>query len=139
MLDRQIMTWVCIFVLAIFVAGAGSFFGMLRGWYAVQNMAQFVAVSQGKYGGYIIETDNAIKKFAEDMNIDPSKIHVNVSAPNDPVPWGTPVWAELNVDYAFKIGNVIEFPLSKPLKGIGRAMSSYEPGNYSVTYTYPSF
>lgn len=124
--------------LLLFVAG-GLFLVMLNQAYAVQNQAQFLATAQGKYGGYTVEADNTLKDFVNEFNIKPGDIDVTVSAPNNPVPWGTPVGAEITTYFHFKVGEVIDLKTPIAITGRGRSVSSYEPGNYSVTYMSPSY
>lgn len=133
MLARVIESIGMSFLLAVFFMSGVIFMGMAGKWYAVQDQAQFIASSQGKFGGYTTEADAVMYRFCQDYNLE---VTVAVSAPNNPVPWGTPVWARITVPYRFGLGSVIT-PFTVPITGVGRSVSSYLPGTMNVTYTSP--
>ncbi|MEG6617495.1 hypothetical protein V6C27_13865 [Peptococcaceae bacterium 1198_IL3148] len=139
MLKDMVSTFGMLFILIGFLVAGALFIGMMGQWYALQNQAQFIAVSQGKYGGYTEQADNALKEFVQDMNLEPTKVDVYVSAPNSPVPWGTTVKAEVTNHFRFKVGTFLDITTPIKLTGRGRAVSSYMPGTYTVTYTSPSY
>ncbi len=136
MLDKVIATFGALAILLIFAMTSAIFVGMIGQWYALQNQAQFLASSQGKYGGYTVEADNALQEYINDYNLDRSKLTVSVSAPNGPVPYGTSVTAEITYQFEFGIGNWFT-PFTVDLTGRGRSVSTYLPGTYSVSYTAP--
>ncbi len=108
---------------------------MFGQWCAVQNQAQFVAESMGKWGGYTTDADRAMREFADRINVSKSRIDIEVSNVY-PVPWGTPVWVRLYVPFNFSVGNVNVGRYT--LEGVGRSVSSYMPGSgYSASYVYP--
>ncbi|MDI6906428.1 MAG: hypothetical protein QMC81_02910 [Thermoanaerobacterales bacterium] len=111
--------------------------GMMTLWHATENQAQFLAISQGRYGGYTTEADEAMRDFCHDLNLDCSEIEVAVSAPGGPVPWGTVVTAKVTVPFKFQLGSFL-VPFEVPLTGYGRSVSTYLPGSFDVTYTWPS-
>ncbi len=139
MIDRIVISWGMIFQYLLWILAGGLFFAYLHQGIALQNQAQFIAISMGKFGGYTTEADNSVREYVTDMKIPTSDMKVKVSAPNNPVPWGTPVWAELRVNFRFKIGTVINIVTPLPITKVGRSVSAYEPGNYSVTYTSPTY
>ena len=136
MLDKVIAMFGALFILLGFAMSSTLFVGMICQWYALQNQAQFLASSQGKYGGYTTIADASLDQFINDFRLDRTKIDVTVSAPNAPVPYGTVVTAQVTYPFEFKIGDWFT-PFTVPLSGRGRSVSTYLPGTYSVTYTAP--
>jgi len=136
MLDKVIGTFGTLFVILLFAMTSTLFVGMIGQWYAIQNQAQFLAESQGKYGGYTTIANNSLNGFISDFNLDRSKLQVNVSAPGGPVSYGSVVEAEIVYPFEFKLGNSFT-PFNVPLTGRGRSVSTYLPNTYNVTYTAP--
>lgn len=136
MLDKVMATFGALFVILLFAMTSTLFVGMLGQWYALQNQAQFLASSQGKYGGYTTIADSSLDRFIRDFNMDPAKMNVDVSAPRGPVSYGTVVTAEITYPFEFKVGNAFT-PFTVPLTGRGRSVSTYLPGTYNVSYTAP--
>ena len=136
MLDRIIGAFGMLFFFLGFLFCGVMFMGMAGKWYAVQDHAQFIASSEGKYGGYTAEANSTISQFCQDFKLNRAEVAVQVSAPNSPVPWGTPVWAKITVPYEFDVGGFMP-SFSVPITGVGRSVSSYLPGAYSVSYTSP--
>ncbi|MEW6727595.1 MAG: hypothetical protein ACOYU7_10130 [Bacillota bacterium] len=136
MLDKIIATFGALFIILGFTMAGTLFCGMIGQWYAIENQAQFLAASQGKYGGYTTEADEALRDFCRDFKLDRSEIEVDVSAPGGPVPWGQTVTASITVPFKFQVGSFVA-TFTVPLTGYGRAVSSYQPDFYDVTYTSP--
>lgn len=135
MLDKVIMVPFALFLVFLFAFFAVTGVGMFGQWVAVQNQAQFVASSMGKWGGYTAEADRAVDEFARRINVPRERIEVRVSN-TAPVPWGTPVWARITVPFDFRVGQYEVGTYS--LTGVGQSVSSYLPGAYSgVEYTSP--
>lgn len=124
------------FIILTFILGA-LILEMMCKWYMVQEQAQFLAKSQGKYGGYTTSADNSLKNFARDIKANNHDLSVEVSAPNTPVPWGTVVTSKITYMYHFGVGNVLSIKVSLP--GKGRSVSTYLEGAYDVVYTSPSY
>lgn len=138
MLEKVIALFGAIFILLGFVMTAALFLGMMSQWYALQDEAQFLAASQGKYGGYTVEANNQLREFINNFKLDRSKLIVKVSAPNAPRPWGQTVTARITYPFEFKVGNFIT-PFTVLLTGRGVSVSTYIPGTYNVAYTSPSY
>lgn len=134
MLDKIIATFGALFILLLFAISATLFVGMIGQWYAIQNQAQFIASSEGKYGGYTTIADDSLQEFIKDFNLDKSKLNVTVSAPY--APYGTVVTAEVTYPFEFSVGNWFT-PFTVPLTGRGRSVSTYLPNIYNVNYTVP--
>lgn len=135
MLEKVIM-----FPFTLFVTFLFAFFGvvgvvMFGQWSMVQNEAQMVAVSMGKWGGYTRETESAVADFCQKINVPRSKVKVEVGPSAGPVMWGKTVWAKVSVPFEFKIG---EYSVGTyTLTGKGYSVSTYLPGAYQVSYVYP--
>ena len=136
MLDRMVGTYGMLFIFFIFFFGACACMGMVGQWYTVQDQAQFVAMSEGRYGGYTTDAETSMDQFCQDDHLNRSDVAVQVSAPGAPVPWGTPVTAEVTVPYQFQVGSLLSFTV--PITGVGRSVSSYMPDTYDVSYTTPA-
>jgi len=136
MLAKFVAAVTSLFILLGFALCCALLVGMIGQWYALQNEAQYLAVSQGKYGGYTTEADEGLRDFIRERNLDPARLTVEVSAPNAPVPWGTTVWARLTYRFRFGAGNFLA-PFEVTLTATGRAVSTYLPGAYDVVYTSP--
>jgi len=136
MLDKVIATFGALTILLIFAMTSALFVGMIGQWYSLQNQAQFLAASQGKYGGYTTVADDALQEYISDYNLDRSRLDVSVSAPYGPVSYGTAVTTEITYQFEFGAGNWFT-PFTVDLTGRGRSVSTYLPGTYSVTYTAP--
>lgn len=134
MLDKVIMLPFSIFLILMFVFMGITGIAMFGQWLEVQNLAQHVAMSMGKWGGYTVQADNSIDEFASKINCPRSRIRVEVSNAY-PVPWGQPVWARITVPFEFRVGEI--YVGTYELTGVGRSVSSYLQGAYNVTYTYP--
>jgi hypothetical protein len=137
MLDRVIGTFGALFVVLIFVLCGALFIGWIGQWYALQNEADFLAKSQGKYGGYTAEANAELAQFIAERNLDRTRLEVRVSAPGGPVFWGVPVKASVTYRFPFKLGRWVSFDV--PVTGTGWSVSTYAPGAYGVTYTWPSY
>lgn len=137
MLDKVIALIGAVFVLMLFVMSAAVFLGMMSSWYALQDEAQFLAASQGRYGGYTVEADNQLRQFVQNFKLNPGDVRVQVSAPNAPRPWGQTVTASITYPFQFKVGRFFT-PFTVPLTGRGASVSTYIPGTYNVQYTSPS-
>lgn len=136
MLDDIIMLFGVMFIIMIFVMGGAMVVGYVVHWSVIQDQAQFIAESEGRYGGYTTDADSNMRQFIAENNINPSEIQVQVSAPGSPVPWGTPVWAKITDTFHFTVGNIIN--LTFPVTGDGRSVSSYLNGAYvGISYTNP--
>lgn len=134
MLDKVIMLMFAMFLLFLFAFFAVMGVGMFVRWGAVQNQAQFVAASMGKWGGYTQEAENSVREFASRMNLSRHEVRVEVSNVQ-PVPWGTRVWARLTVPFDFAVGRYRVGTYR--LTGQGEAVSSYLPGAYQASYVSP--
>ncbi len=136
MLDKVIMlpfTMVLIFMF-FFVGITGVI--MFGQWCMIQNQAQFVATSMGKWGGLTTETKTDTIQFANEINHTyGNDLRLNVSNSGYPAPWGQEVWAEIKSQFNFEIGE-IEVGVYE-LTGYGRSVSTYLDGAYSASYTYP--
>ena len=137
MLDKVIGTFGALFIILIFVLCGVLFIGLVGQWYIIQNEAQFLAHSQGKYGGYTQEANNELQTFVAEKGLDRDRLSVQVSAPGAPVPWGTPVHAKITYNFPYRLGQWVNFDV--PISGQGRAVSTYLRGAYNVSYTYPSW
>ncbi len=135
MLDKVIGTVGSLFVILLFVICSAVFVGYIGQWYIIQNEAQFFAQSQGKYGGYTQEANTQLSSFISEHKLDRTRLTIQVSSPGNPSPWGMPVKATINYNFPFRVGNLVNFNV--PVKGVGESVSTYLPGAYSVTYTYP--
>ncbi|MBC7106261.1 MAG: hypothetical protein H5T97_09995 [Firmicutes bacterium] len=134
MLDKIVSFIFMVFFLFAFAFVAVLGVAMFVQWGAVQNQAQFVAASMGRWGGYTQEAENAVRDFAARLNLPRSAVRVEVSDVG-PAPFGTPVWAKIRVPYRFEIG---PFKIGTyDLAGMGRSVSSYLPGAYQVGYVSP--
>ncbi len=128
-----------IFTMLIFVVGAmflAAIVVTLFKWHLIQNQSNYLANSQGKYGGYTTQTHQNLLDFTKDRGFDPSMMEVTVSAPDDPVPWGTPVSAKITCKVPVSIGKLTT-PFYVDLSGEGWDISRYVEGKYAVTYTSP--
>lgn len=134
MLDKVIMLPFSMFIFFLFAFFAAIGVIMFGQWCMVQNEAQFVAASMGKWGGYTEDADEVIDNLADRLNLSRHEIKVQVSDIG-PVPWGQPVEARVTVPFNFKLG---EYEVGRyELTGVGHAVSSYLEGAYSVSYIYP--
>jgi len=138
MLDKFIAFFFVLLMTMGMAIGGALIVGMVGQWNSLQNQAQFLAASQGKYGGYTVQADNTLDSFINDLNLDRNQLDIKVSAPNSPVNWGTTVWARITYNFEFKIVNFIT-PIMVPLHVEGRAVSTYLPGTYNVIYTSPTY
>lgn len=136
MLEKVIALIGGLFFLLGFALTAALFIAMIGQWYMLQSEAQFLAASQGRYGGYTVEADAQLRQFVQEHNLDRSKLKVIVSAPNAPKPWGQAVTAEITYPFDFKVGSFIK-PFTVSLTGKGEAVSMYIPGTLNVVYTSP--
>ena len=123
------------FVVLLFAFCATLFIGLTGEWHAIQNEAQFLAQSQSKYGGYTPEANTELREFIADRRIDRTRLSVYASASGAPVAWGTPVHATITYNFPYKLGKWVDFDV--PITGQGRAVSTYLPGAYNVSYTHP--
>jgi len=126
-----------ILVVCLFVFSAFACMGMLGQWYNVQDQAQFVAMSEGRYGGYTTDATASMSEWCQNSHLDPSRVGVTVSAPGAPVVWGTPVTAKVSEDFNFKVGNWFSFVV--PITGVGRSVSAYIQNTISVCYACPAY
>lgn len=139
-LQEPILFYIRLFFLAGLIMAGALFLGMFKLSWALQDEAQFLAASQGKYGGYTVEADNSLREFVIEQKLNPENLTVYVSAPNQPVPWGTVVRADITYNFTFKVGEFIDIPTPIPLKGRGRSTSTYIEGAYTgINYTSPSY
>ncbi|MBM7854948.1 hypothetical protein JOC37_001328 [Desulfohalotomaculum tongense] len=140
MLKDMVMSFGSIFLFLCFVVAGGMFIGMVTQWNAVQNEAQYIARSMGKYGGYTTEADEDLRKFTKELNIAPDDIDVEIEPVSAPVDWGTTVTAKITRKFHFKVGEFIDIKTPIPLVGKGRSVSTYLDGAYSgISYCYPSY
>ena len=137
MLDKIVGTFGALFVILLFTFCGTLFVGLIGEWYAIQNEAQFLAQSQGKYGGYTQEANTELQNFVTTQHLDGSRLTVQVSASGAPVFWGTPVHATVTYNFPYQLGQWVSFDV--PIAGRGRAVSTYLPGAYNVNYTSPSW
>ncbi|MGB9825757.1 MAG: hypothetical protein ACPLRU_03700 [Desulfofundulus sp.] len=135
MLDKVLMIPFSMFMIFMFAFFAVTGIGMFSQWCMVQNEAQFVAASMGKWGGYTADAENSVREFASRINCPRSQIRVEVSAVG-PVPWGKGVWAKVSVPFRFKVGKYDVGTYT--LTGLGRSVSTYLEGAYNVSYVSPS-
>ena len=136
MLERFISTYGMLFMFFIFLLTGVILMGMINQWYMIQDQAQFIARSEGIYGGYTTDTASSVKQFLQEINQPDATIEV--SAPNSPVAWGTPVWATISVPFKFQLGSVATLKTSLPITGVGRSISACLPGEFSnVVYCSP--
>lgn len=134
LLDKVLMFPFTLFVIFLFAFFAVVGVVMFGQWSMVQNEAQMVAVSMGKWGGYTDEAEKGVQDFCAKLNVSRSQVKVEVSN-KGPVPWGKTVWAEISVPFQFRLGsyNVGTYTLT----GKGYSVSTYLPGAYQVTYITP--
>lgn len=134
MLDKAIMLPFTMFLVFLFAFFAVTGMGVFNHWALVQNQAQFLASSVGKWGGYTTEAAQSVNKFARDLRLSPGDVRVTVNEPG-PISYGKPVWVTVTIPYYFKVGrfNAGTFTLS----GTGRTVSTYAFDAYSVSYTSP--
>lgn len=137
MLDKVIATFGALFILVVFALGLAMLSGLTGLWFGLQNEADFLAKSQGKYGGYTTEANIELGRFITDRRLDRSRLTVQVSAPGSPVSWGNPVRAAVSYNFPFNLGRWAT--INVPLTAYGRAVSAYVPGAYNVAYTWPSY
>lgn len=135
-MDRFLAIYLEMFVIIALAMVGALVIGMVGTHDALQNQAQYLAVSQAKYGGYTTEADKSLDEFIEDVGLKRDRLEVEVSAPNHPVPWGTPVYAKVKYYYGFEVGDIV-ITLPQPLVAEGRAVSTYMPNTYNVVYTSP--
>ncbi|NSW82733.1 MAG: hypothetical protein HPY90_05570 [Syntrophothermus sp.] len=135
MLDKVVGVFGALFLILLMTFTSALFIGMIGQWYAIQNEAQFLAVSQGKYGGFTTQANAELQRFVSDRKLDRQRLDVQVSAAGGPVAWGQPVTAQITYQYPFKLGKLISFNV--PISGKGWSVSTYLEGAYSATYTSP--
>lgn len=134
MLEKIVSFMFMMFFLFAFAFVASIGVALFVQWGAVQNQAQFVAASMGRWGGYTQEAENAVREFAARVKLPRYAVRVEVSDPG-PVPFGQPVWARITVPFEFRVG---PFDVGTyDLTGLGRSVSSYLPGAYQVAYVSP--
>jgi hypothetical protein len=129
-----------VFLFLAFAFGGVGMVNMAFAEYSVQNEAQQIAMSEGRYGGYTTGEQNAVEQyidsFCQKQNLDPSQAVLDVSASSNPASYGANVTATLNVPYNFQVlgGSIPGITLT----GTGRSVSSYVSGmTPDVTYTAP--
>lgn len=134
MLDKVIMLSFTMFLMLLFAFMAVTGLAMFNQWGMVQNQAQFLAASTGKWGGYTLEAERTVNEFAGRLNLPRDQVRVEVSDAG-PVSWGTPLWVRVTIPFRFRVGryNVGNFNLV----GTGRSVSSYLHGAYHVRHTSP--
>ncbi len=125
MLDKVIMFPFSLFLIFLFAFFAVTGMGMFSQWAMVQNQAQYVAASMARYGGYTQEAENAVREFADRLNLSRSAVDVEVNSIG-PIPWGMDAEARITIPYRFRVGeySVGTFNIS----GSGRAVSTYLGG-----------
>lgn len=139
-IQEPILFYIRLFLITGLVMAGAFFLAMFKLSWALQDEAQFLAASQGKYGGYTVEANNSLREFVAEQKLNPANLTVRVSAPNQPVPWGTVVKADITYNFRFKVGEFIDIPTPIPLTGRGRSTSTYLEGAYTgVNYTSPAF
>ncbi|AEG14442.1 hypothetical protein Desku_0842 [Desulfofundulus kuznetsovii DSM 6115] len=134
MLDKVIMLPFSMFVIFLFAFTGVVGVVMFGQWCMVQNQAQMVATSMGKWGGYTAEAESAVNEFANQINCPRSQVKVQVSD-TGPVPWGKTVWARVSVPFQFRVGQLNIGTYTLP--GYGQSVSTYLPGAYNVSYISP--
>jgi hypothetical protein len=133
MLDKVIMLPFSIFLIFLFVFLGVIGIVMFGQWAQVQNEAQFLATSMGKWGGYTEQAEQSVQDFAQQVRRPRSDIAVRVSEIG-PAPWGKPMWVRVTVPFDFRLGNYNVGTYQ--LTGLGRSLSSYL-GGYNVDYVSP--
>ncbi|MEG6512409.1 hypothetical protein V6C32_10845 [Desulforamulus ruminis] len=136
MIHNLLMTlfmWIC-WILGIVLFCAVLIFSFKT--YHLQRTADYIAESEGKFGGYTTQAHEELLAFAEERNFDLAKMEVEVSAPDEPVPWGTPVSAVIRYDYEMKVLKSLP-AIHKEIQVEGWDISRYVAGKYAVTYTSP--
>ncbi len=134
MLDKTIMLPFAMFLIFLFAFSAVVGIIMFYHWTMAQNEAQFIATAMSKWGGYTYETEQTVKDFAQDIKLNRGDVDVSVNNIG-PIRWGKPIKVEVEIPFKFKIGNYNFGTFN--LKGMGRSVSSYLPGAYSVNYISP--
>lgn len=134
MLDKIIMVPFMMFMVVLFLFLGIIGLVMFAQYGMVQNQAQHIAASMGKWGGYTVSAENSMNRFADQLNLSRHKIGVETSN-TSPAPWGAPVWAKITVPFDFKLGDIEVGKYN--LVGLGRSTSTYLDGAYNVTYTSP--
>ncbi|MGB9859997.1 MAG: hypothetical protein ACPLQP_08705, partial [Moorellaceae bacterium] len=127
MLDKVLVFPFTLFVIFLFAFFAVIGVVMFGQWTQVQNEAQMVAVSMGKWGGYTDEAEKAVQDFCSKLNVSRSQVRVQVSSPG-PVSWGKTVWARVSVPFQFKLGSYSVGTYT--LTGKGYSVSTYLLGAY---------
>jgi len=133
MLDKVIALPFSLFLIFLFAFFAVTGMAMFTQWSMVQNEAQYIAASMGKWGGYTQEAEDSVKDMADRLDLSRSSVNVEVSDVG-PAPWGMPVTAEVTVPFDFKVGkyDVGSFHIS----GLGNSVSTCIDA-YAVSYIYP--
>lgn len=131
MLEEIIMMPFRMLMFFMFFALAVIGIVMFGQWCMVQNEAQFIASSMGKWGGYTEQAAQSLQDFSQRIN---AHATVQVSSVG-PVPWGQAVQAKVSVPFKFRLGNINVGTYT--LTGTGQSVSSYL-GNYNgVSYFSP--
>lgn len=136
MLADMEMLFFAIFLFMSFVLGGVELQGMVGYWGNVQNLAQSVAMIDGKSGGYTTTAENVVDQFCRQQNKNRSDVRVKLTPGASPLEFGTPVEVAIEAPYTFEIGSFITL-FTVPVTGVGRSASSYVPGALNVTYTSP--
>lgn len=135
MLDKVIMLPFSMFIFFLFAFFAVTGVIMFGKWCMVQNEAQFIASSMGKWGGYTADADDVVDNLADRTNLSRNQIKVQVSDIG-PISWGQPIEAKLTVPFDFKLGR---YKVGKyQLTGVGHSVSSRLEGAYGgINYVRP--
>jgi hypothetical protein len=133
MLDKVIMLTFSMFMIFLFAFISVTGVGMFTQWCQVQDEAQYIATSMGKWGGYTSQAAQSVQTFSQGINCPQSKITVQVSSAG-PINFGGSLWARITVPFDFTVG---EYKIGTyNITGLGKSVSSYL-GGYNVTYISP--
>lgn len=134
MLDKIIMLPFSMFIFFLFAFLSVIGVIMFGQWTMVQNEAQFVASSMGKWGGYTSHAEDIVDRFADKVNLSRNKIKVDVSDVG-PIPWGQPIEARITVPFNFELGDYKVGTYN--LTGVGHSVSSNLGAYSGISYIHP--
>lgn len=138
MLDKVIAAFGGVFIILLFAICGAVFLSMLSQVYILQDEAQFLARSYGKYGGHTTEANQQLNQFIQNRNLDRSRIESISVSPSGGGGgyWGTPIQATIKYNFPFGVGSLVP-TFDVPLTCTGHSVSTYLEGAYNVTYTNP--
>jgi hypothetical protein len=143
MLADMFMVIFMILLLVGFSIGGAETVAMVDASFSIQNEAQAIAMSEGRYGGYTSYSQNQVDQYisqydlAQSVNATEPQA-VTVSAAGAPAQYGMDVTATITVPFKFQIGSSFMPPFTITLSGTGRSVSSFIDGvTPAATYVSP--